>query len=185
MELKNSILDELARLELREIKIVDFLVDSFGVKFLIKINQSTIEFVVNDANQFEILSVVHHENKYVNAEYLSKFNDFVADVVAIVKPVVKEKLKSVGMLEYREEQAKHREEQLAKRALEIQARENVLKFQMDAFEHENQVFEDEQAKKIRNEARKSSFFVKWIGITVVLFVIILLLALIQGGVASG
>jgi len=148
LELKRFVLDELLKLELKGVKVVDFSIDSSSTKFVIAVEHSTVSFVVNDENQFQILSVVYNEKEYVNADYLSQFNDFIAAVVSILKPVVKEKVdeyaKRSDMIEYREARAKLKEEQLEKRALTIQAREQLLEFHVQAIDIENQILEDEK-----------------------------------------
>jgi len=188
MELKKFISDELLKLESYGIKVVDFQVDSPSTRFVIAIEQSAVYFIVTDDDEFQILSVVHNGKKYVDADYLYQFNDFITDVIAVVMPIVKGKkaeyMRRPDMIEYREEQAKLTEEYLEKRSLEIQAREQLLEFQIQAIEMESQLLEDEKlkndAQKMRKWSRENSFLFKWFGIvgTVVLVILLLYMLLV-------
>ena len=188
MELKKFILDELLKLELNGVKVVDFSIDSSSTRFVIAIEQSTVEFVVNNDNQFQILSVMYNGKKYVNTDYLHKFNDFVASVIARVSPVVKEKtdeyVRRPDMIEYREERAKLKEEQLEKRMLTIQAREQLLEFQAQAIDVESQILEDEKNgvtdQKLLKWVNENIFLLKWIGIVIaVVFIMWLFLRILR------
>jgi len=182
LELKKFILDELLKLKLNGIEMIDFSMGSSSVRFVIKAEKSIIDFVVNNDNQFQILSVIYNGKKYVDSEYLRQFNDFIAAIINIIKPVVKEKadeyVRRPDMIKYREEQAKLKEEQLEKRVLAIQAREQLLEFHMQAIDIENQIFEDE---KVKNKKQKllawmseRIFLFKWIGIAITVALIVLL-----------
>ena len=150
MELKEFILAELQKLELNGIKVVDLSIGSTSTRFVIAIEHSIIDFVVNNNSQFQTLSVVYKGKKYVDAKYLAQFDGFVADVIRIVQPVVERKKdeydKDPDMLDYREEQAKLKEEQLEKRSLTIQAREQLLEFQTQAIDVESQFLEEEKVQ---------------------------------------
>jgi len=186
LELKKFISNELSKLEENGIKVVDFQIDSSLTKFVIAIEQSAIYFVVTDDKEFKILSAVHNGKKYINADYLCQFNDFVTDVITVIMPIVKEKkaeyMKNPDMIEYREEQAKLKEEHLEKRTLELQAREQLLAFQMQAIDMENQMLEDEKVKndeqKVRKWARKNSILLKWIIAVIIIGLALMLVLLI-------
>ena len=183
MELKKFISIELLKLESKGIKVVDFQIDSPLIKFVIAIEQSAVYFVVTDDNQFQILSVVHNGKKYVQDEYLSQFDGFIEDVVALVMPIVKgrtaEYMRCPDMIEYREQQAKFKEDHLEKRALEVQAREQLLEFQIQAVEMENKLLEDEkiinETQKMRKWTRENNFLFRWSVIAVVVVLISLML----------
>ena len=179
LELKKFILDELLKLELKGIKVIDFSIDSYSTRFVIAIEHSTVDFVVNDENQFQILSVMYNGRKYIDAEYLSKFNGFVADVIRIVKPIVREKsaeyVRRPDMIEYREAQARVKEEQLEKRALSIQAREQLLEFQAQAIDIESQMLENEKRENNEHQlltwVNENIFLLKWVGIVIAIIFI--------------
>ena len=188
MELKKFILDELLKLDLNGIKVIDFSIDSSSTRFVVAIEHSIVDFVVNNDNQFQILSVTYNGTKYTNADYLCQFNDFVASIIIRVKPVVKEKadeyVRRPDMIEYREARARIKEEQLEKRALTIQAREQLLEFQAQAIEVESQILENE-----RNENREQNLLewvndnldlLKWIGIVItIIFIMWLFLRILR------
>ena len=190
LRLKKFILDELSKLNLKSVEFIDFSIDSFETidsletKFIIAIDQSLVDFVVDNEGQFKILSVLYNEKKYVDAEHLRVFEGFVADLVTIVRPVVVEKIveyeKYFNTIDYREEQVRLKEEYLEKRTLEIQAREQLLEFQGQAFDVENEFIDNEKGYKMPKWVRENNFIFKWIGIIAVVALIILLLILIQG-----
>ena len=188
MELKKFILDELLKLELKGIKVIDFSIDSYSTRYVIAIEHSTVDFVVNDENQFQILSVTYSGRKYTDAEYLAKFNDFVADVIRVVKPIVREKkseyMMRPDMIDYREAQARIKEEQLEKRVLSIQAREQLLEFQAQAIDIENQILENEKKVDTRQKVFKwvndNIFLLKWVGIVIAIaFIMWMFLRILQ------
>ena len=169
LELKKFISDEFSKLEENGIKVVDFQLDSSLTKFVIAVEKSAIYFVVMDDEAFEILSVVHNGKKYIDADYLCQFNAFVTDAIAIVMPIVKAKkaeyIAHPEMIEYRETQAKLKEEYLEKRTLELGAREQLLAFQLQAMDIENQLLEDEKVKnsekKVRKWTKENNVLLKW------------------------
>ena len=156
LELKNFVLNEFSKINLAGIKVVDFSIGSSQTRFLVAIEHSTIDFVVKNDKQFDILSVVHQGKRHESIEFLAPFNDFVADLIAIFKPFLVNKIdehtKRYYTIEYREKQASTRESQLKKRTLEIQAREQLLEFQMQAIDVENQFLEEERLRKLRRES---------------------------------
>jgi len=186
LELKKFILSELAKLELNGIKVIDFSMGLSSTKFEVAFEQSTVEFVLNDDDQFQILSVVYNGKKYVDADYLCHFNDFIIDVITTLKPVIKEKkaeyMKNPDLIDYREEQAKLKEEHLEKRAFELQAREQVLIFQTQALEMESQLLEDEKvrndAQKVRKWTRENNFLFKWLSVASAVVLVVLVLIFI-------
>ena len=154
---------------------------------MIAVDHSTVDFVVDDENQFQILSVTYNGQKYTNADYLSKYNDFVADAIKFLKPVVKEKIAEYSrrpdMIEYREAQAKLKEEQLEKRTLTVQAREQLLEFQAQAIDIESKILEEEKLGNNQHEllqwAGENIFLFKWTGIVfAILFILWLLLRIV-------
>ena len=188
LELKQFILDELLKLDLNGVKVVDFSIESSSTRFVIAIEQSTVDFIVNDDNQFQILSVTYNGKKYTNAEYLNQFNDFVAYIIVRVKPVVKEKTEEYvnrpDFIEYREARARIKEEQLEKRALTIQAREQLLEFQAQAIDVECQILENERNGISDNSllkwAEENIFLLKWVGIVIaIIFIMWLFLRIIR------
>jgi len=182
LELKKFISDEFSKLEENGIKVVDFQFDSSLTKFVIAVEKSAIYFVVTDDGEFEILSVVHNGKKYVDANYLCEFNGFVTDVIAMMMPIVKAKkaeyIAHPDMIEYREEQAKLKEEYLEKRTLELGAREQLLAFQLQAMDVENQLLEDEKVKsdeqKVRAWTKENNVFLKWMVFVIVIGIVLLL-----------
>ena len=179
MELKQFILDELLKLELNGVKVVDFSIESSSTRFVVAIEQSIVDFIVNKDNQFQILAVTYNGKKYTNAEYLSQFNDFVASIIVRVKPIVKEKtdeyMRRPDFIEYREARARIKEEQLEKRALTVQAREQLLEFQAQAIDVECQILENERRESSDNTvlrwAEENVFLLKWVGIVIAVILI--------------
>ena len=188
LELKQFILDELLKLDLNGVKVVDFSIESSATRFLIAIEQATVDFIVNDDNRFQILSVTYGGKKYTNADYLCQFNDFIASVIVSVKPIVKEKkeeyMNCPDFIEYREARARLKEEQLEKRTLTIQAREQLLEFQAQAIEVESQILETERTEGSGNDllkwAEENIFLLKWVGIVIaIIFIMWLFLRIIR------
>ena len=91
LDLKQFVLSELAKLELG-IKVIDITVESTSIVFGVEIEDSIIEFLVNEANQFQVRSVLHENQKHTAPEILTEFNEFVASIIPIIKPVVMEKI---------------------------------------------------------------------------------------------
>lgn len=183
LELKKFILNECSKLKLKGIKVIDFSIGSASIRFLVAVEQSTVDFIVNDDNEFRVLSVLRNGEKLVKFDYLSQFNDFITDLIAIIKPVVKEKMDEhasrFNTIEYREAQAKLKEEQLKKRALGIQAREQLLEYQMQAIDVERQLLKDEKLKKevqkVRKWTREHNFLFKWLVVASAVMLVVLLL----------
>lgn len=97
MELKQFVLSELAKLELG-IKVVDVTIESASIVFVVAIEDSNIEFLVNESNQFQIKSVLYEGQKHTNPEFLSSFNDFVASIIPMIQPVALEKIEIYNKL---------------------------------------------------------------------------------------
>lgn len=185
-ELRNFVLTELSNMELKEITVTDFSLDSLAIRLVILFENATIEFLMKNEFEFQILSVVYQTKKYEDELYLKQFDHFVKNVVKYLNPIVKEKMVAYGRLwntiEYREEQAKIREEQLDRRKLRLEARKQVLHFQAQAIGVEEQFFE---ADKLRNETqgmrkwgREHNFLFKWVGYGLGAFLLLLIFFII-------
>jgi len=185
-ELRKFVLFELSKMALKGITVTDFSLVGLNIRLVITFEKSMLEFLMQNEEEFQILSVVKDKKKYVDDLYLKQFEPFVKDVTKFLSPIIKEKMqaydKLLNTIEYREEQVKVRREQLEKRKLELEARTKILQFQVQAVNVEEQFFE---ADKLRNETegvrkwgRENDFLLKWVASGVIIFLVLLLILFI-------
>jgi len=91
LELKQFVLSELAKLNLG-FKVIDMTIELTSIVFVVAIEDSMIEFLVNEADQFQVRSVVHENQRHTDPGMLNGFNEFVASIIPMIKPVVLEKI---------------------------------------------------------------------------------------------
>lgn len=181
MSLEKIILDELQKLDLGGAGVSDVSLYSSSVYVTIEIGKASVNFKVDDHDQYQVLSVVYEGMKYDHPDDLAPYHDWVTQVIGHIMPVVTHQLSEYEVhserIEQRENEARKREDQLNKRAYELAAREQLLDFQEQALEFENHIFDEEQARaqaqKFRTWVSENDHLIKWPGLAVMMAVVLI------------
>lgn len=186
LDLRKEMLAEFSKATFKGFEVVDFWVDAKTMRFIIEAFDSTIAFTMKDGAEFNVLSVVGSDQVRIDESDLYQFEAFVAEVAAILKPTLAQKMAEYEALtetiEYREEQATLKEEYLSKRALSLEARAQLLDFQMQAIDVESQFLAQEKAKneaqRVRRWTRENRYALRWVAIGIIVITVLFILILI-------
>lgn len=162
-----------------DFQVTDFQIVDQKMHITIIIEESVVEFWMKKPASFAILSITHKGKKYANPTHLSQFNSFIDDVAKRLKPILEEILEDYNSLinstEYREAQLEIREQDLVRQKLSFDAQIQIMKFQLEALEVENQILEEEKSNKELQWKEALEFALKLLVIVVVFSLIVLMI----------
>lgn len=186
MELREFVYNALTKQPFEGVRFVNFAEEQQTFRLVLEIGHTIVDFVIGSDERFRILSVYQEGVKYEDALHLQPFDDYVGELVKVFLPLIKEKVADFEndkqSIAHREAQAKLKEEQLLKRGLTLDARGQILNFQKEAMDMEQQMLADEQAKLEARVVRKwtleNIYLLKWLSITIMTLMAVILVILI-------
>jgi len=186
VELREFVYNALTKQPFEGVRFVNFAEEQQTFRLVLEIGHTIVDFVIGSDERFRILSVYQEGVKYEDALHLQPFDDYVGELVKVFLPLIKEKVADFEndkqSIAHREAQAKLKEEQLLKRGLTLDARGQILNFQKEAMDMEQQMLADEQAKLEARVVRKwtleNIYLLKWLSITIMTLMAVILVILI-------